>query len=45
MYSKGLPFDGKDSRMFPVLHIFVSHLNFEHLFKNICRLETKLDQK
>ena len=28
--------------MFPVTHFLASHLNIEHLFKNIDRFETKI---
>ena len=41
--SKGFPFHDSDSRMFPAIHVLVSHLNIEHFFKNGCRYETNWD--
>ena len=43
--SKGFAFDDNDSRKCPVIHFFVNHLNIEHLFKNIHRFKTKLNQE
>ena len=40
--SKGSPSHDSNTRMFPAIHVLVSHLNIKHFFKNICRYETKL---
>ena len=44
-WSIGCPFGDNDSQLLPAIHFLDSHLNIEHVFKNIHRFERKLDQK
>ena len=39
---KGFPSNDSDSRMFPIKHFLLIHLNIEHLFENIYRVRNKI---
>ena len=44
-WSIGCPFGDNDSQLLSAIHFIGSRSNIEHVFKNIYRLERKLDQK